>query len=133
MLVACVEGEMHDLPARMVADVLDLAGYDVRFLGANVPAESFPGMLAQFRPDVLALSVTVAPNLRALAATIRLALAQSPSLLFASGGRAVSVAGQLPQVPGAEMCTARDARALANLLDQRYGHAPSFREPRGDA
>ena len=126
VLVACVEGELHDMPARMVADVLELAGYDVRFLGANVPAQSLPGMLAQFRPDVLALSVTVAPNLRALATTIRLALEQLPSLLFAVGGRAVSVAGQLPQVKGAELCSARDARALANLLDRRFGHAPSF-------
>ncbi|MFO1456372.1 MAG: cobalamin-dependent protein [Steroidobacteraceae bacterium] len=134
VLVACVEGELHDMPARMVADVLELAGYDVRFLGANVPAQSLPGMLAQFRPDVLALSVTVAPNLRALATTIRLALEQLPSLLFAVGGRAVSVAGQLPQVKGAELCSARDARALANLLDRRFGHAPSFRDAtRADA
>ncbi|HEX6244999.1 MAG TPA: B12-binding domain-containing protein, partial [Polyangiales bacterium] len=35
VVVACVEGEMHDFPSRLVADALDLAGFDVRYLGAN--------------------------------------------------------------------------------------------------
>ena len=49
ILVACVEGETHELPARMVADLLDLAGYNVRFLGANVPTRSLPAMGWQLR------------------------------------------------------------------------------------
>lgn len=126
VMVACVEGEMHDVPARMVADVLELTGYDVRYLGANVPAQSLPSMLGQFRPDVLALSVTVEPNLRNLVTTIRHALARLPSLLVAVGGRAVNVDGRLPRVPGAEIFGARDARALVNLLDRRFGYPPSF-------
>jgi len=133
VLVACVEGEMHDVPARMVADVLELGGYDVRFLGANVPAQGLPALLSQFRPDVLALSVTVEPNLRNLGPTINVALEQLPTLLFAVGGRAINVDGKLPRVAGAELCTARDARALANLLDRRFGYPPSFPAPTHDA
>ena len=36
-LVACVDDELHDLGARMVADFFEMAGFDVRYLGANLP------------------------------------------------------------------------------------------------
>lgn len=35
-----VDGEHHVLGLRMVADVFEGAGYDVRFLGANAPESS---------------------------------------------------------------------------------------------
>jgi methanogenic corrinoid protein MtbC1 len=35
--LACVEGELHEVGARMASDFLEMAGFDVRFLGANVP------------------------------------------------------------------------------------------------
>ena len=37
ILVACVEGELHCIGARMVADLLDTEGWPVDFLGADVP------------------------------------------------------------------------------------------------
>ena len=37
ILVACVEGELHCIGARMVADLLDIEGWSVDFLGADVP------------------------------------------------------------------------------------------------
>ncbi|MEX2376037.1 MAG: B12-binding domain-containing protein, partial [Dehalococcoidia bacterium] len=37
VLVACVEGNNHAIGVRMVADAFQLAGWDVQFLGANVP------------------------------------------------------------------------------------------------
>lgn len=59
VVVACVEGELHDLPARLVADALDVAGFDVRFLGANVPTDALLAVLAARRPDLVALSATM--------------------------------------------------------------------------
>src|SRR5207302_9044196 len=58
VVVACVEGELHDLGARMVADFLEMAGFDVNYLGANVPAESLAELVRERRPDLLALSAT---------------------------------------------------------------------------
>ncbi|MCU0758854.1 MAG: cobalamin-dependent protein [Steroidobacteraceae bacterium] len=126
VLVACVEGEVHDLPARMVADLLDLAGYDVRFLGADLPTDSLPAMLARFRPQVLALSVTLPQNLRRVAPAVRRALASAPGLQVAVGGRAVNLHGRLPRIDAASPILAPDARALVHALDQRFGYAPSF-------
>lgn len=37
--VACVDGEWHALPARLLAEVLRLRGWQVDFLGAQVPTE----------------------------------------------------------------------------------------------
>ncbi|HTV24253.1 MAG TPA: B12-binding domain-containing protein, partial [Polyangiaceae bacterium] len=45
VLVACVEGELHDFPSRLVADALDLAGFEVRYLGANTPTKHLLAMV----------------------------------------------------------------------------------------
>ena len=51
VIVACVDGELHDFPARLVSDALDLAGFDVRYLGASVPADDIVALIAEERPD----------------------------------------------------------------------------------
>jgi methanogenic corrinoid protein MtbC1 len=40
VLVACVEGELHDFPARLAADALDLAGFEVSFTAVMRPLPS---------------------------------------------------------------------------------------------
>ncbi|MEK8174803.1 B12-binding domain-containing protein [Streptomyces sp. M19] len=40
LTVACVEGEWHALPARLVAQVMALHGWHVTFLGAHVPTRN---------------------------------------------------------------------------------------------
>lgn len=51
--------QLHDFPARLVADALDLAGYETRFLGADVPTGNLINVLEQESPDLLALSITM--------------------------------------------------------------------------
>ncbi|WP_373047792.1 B12-binding domain-containing protein [Vulgatibacter sp.] len=88
--VACVEGELHDLPARLAADTADLAGFDVRFLGANVPTDSLVEMVRAERPDVLALSVTLSFNVPALRTAVsRLREAFGDGLPLVIGGNAL--------------------------------------------
>lgn len=89
IVVACVQGELHDLPARLVADALDLAGFDVRFLGANVPTDALLTALQRERPDLLALSVTMPFNVPALASAVgRLRRAASARMPILVGGGA---------------------------------------------
>jgi methanogenic corrinoid protein MtbC1 len=71
ILVAGVEGELHDFPARLVADALDLAGYEVRFLGASVPVDSLLSAIDAERPDLVAFSVTMTFHAPALRSTVR--------------------------------------------------------------
>jgi methanogenic corrinoid protein MtbC1 len=90
VLVACVEGELHDFPARLVADSLDLAGFDVRYLGASVPTDSLLHMISSDEPDLLALSTTMTFNVPAL----RTALARVRE----------HTGGKLPIVIGGSAC-----------------------------
>jgi methanogenic corrinoid protein MtbC1 len=66
VVVACVEGEFHDIGAHMIADFLEMAGFDVRFLGANVPTESLVALVEERPPQLLALSATTTSNLATL-------------------------------------------------------------------
>jgi MerR family transcriptional regulator, light-induced transcriptional regulator len=90
VLVACVEGELHDFPARLCADALDLAGFDVRYLGASVPHESLVAMVAAHQPDLLVLSVTMTFHVPSLREAVRRVRERHASVPIAVGGGACS-------------------------------------------
>jgi MerR family transcriptional regulator, light-induced transcriptional regulator len=89
VLVACVEGELHDLGARMVADLLELDGFVVRFLGASVPTDSLPMIVREEHARLLVLSLTMPERVgqlqQAIAAVRRLDMA---GLRVFAGGQA---------------------------------------------
>jgi MerR family transcriptional regulator, light-induced transcriptional regulator len=109
-LVACVEGELHDLGARMVADLLELDGFVVRFLGANVPTDSLLEMLQAERPRLLVLSATMSERLSQLREAItgvrRLGGGQLPVFV---GGQALAWVPNPARGLDVELA-ARDAR-----------------------
>ena len=63
ILVACVEGELHCIGARMVADLLDIEGWPVDFLGADVPTPALIETIKIRRPHLVALSVRTSSGL----------------------------------------------------------------------
>jgi methanogenic corrinoid protein MtbC1 len=85
LVLACVEGELHDLPARMAADTLELAGFDVRYLGANVPNDSLVELVIAERPDAIGLSVTMQFNMPALRSAVARLRAAIQRPLFIGG------------------------------------------------
>jgi len=98
VLLACVEGELHDLPARMVADVLELDGFDVRYLGANVPTEDLVAVARAEQPDLIGLSVTMSFNLPALRTAVARVRAAFERPIFIGGhatGWSPGLAGEL--------------------------------------
>ena len=52
-------GDVHELGLRMVADLFELEGWEVDYLGANVPADAVLEIAAAREPDVLAISVSI--------------------------------------------------------------------------
>lgn len=111
ILVTCVEGELHEFPARLVADALDLAGFEVRFLGANVPTQSLVEMIDVVKPDLVALSATMSfhgPAMRAAVSRIRHA---HPDLPVAVGG------GACVWLQGIKLDAHATARTAAELVD----------------
>jgi methanogenic corrinoid protein MtbC1 len=63
VVVACAEGEWHSLPARVLAETLRVDGWQVRYLGASVPANHLLQMLHDVGPDAVALSCSVSTSL----------------------------------------------------------------------
>lgn len=70
MMVVCVEGEQHQLGARVVADVFELNGWRTSFLGANLPQRDLVALMEEARPDLIALSAAMPNHLVKLASTI---------------------------------------------------------------
>lgn len=59
-LVACsVADELHEIGIRMVSDFFEMEGWDTHYLGANMPDEHLIRSLIEYKPDILAISVTL--------------------------------------------------------------------------
>ena len=65
-VITCVAGESHEVGPRMVADLLELGGWDTIYLGGNVPLRDVVRTLAEHRADVLAVSATMTYHLPAV-------------------------------------------------------------------
>jgi methanogenic corrinoid protein MtbC1 len=88
ILVACVEGERHDMGARVLSDLLDFEGFDVFFLGADVPVSSLVDKALAARPDLVVLSMTMTFHQQALRRSVAAIRRELPSLPIAGGGHA---------------------------------------------
>lgn len=120
IVVACVEGELHDFPARLVADALDLEGYAVRFLGANVPIDGLVSMLSKDPPDLLALSVTMSFNVGALRIAVQRVREQLPGLPIAVGGHATLWSANLGRELGVD-AIGNDAATMLEAANRLLG------------
>lgn len=59
-----VGGDLHEIGARMVAELFELDGWDMRFFGANVPTKDAIIKLEQIRPHLVAVAATTSLVLR---------------------------------------------------------------------
>ena len=66
LVAACVEGNLHEIGVRMLADLFELGGWRTYFLGSNVPGTAVLDTVAQRGADVLALSAALTPHLTAV-------------------------------------------------------------------
>jgi len=55
-LIATVKGDLHDIGKNIVATMLKGAGYQVKDLGIDVPAEDVLKAMREFQPDFVGLS-----------------------------------------------------------------------------
>ncbi len=92
VVVAAVHGEHHVLGLRMVADVFEGAGFDVRFLGADVPEGSLAAWVSEHRPATVALGVTMPLGAATLARQLQGLRESDPELRLIIGGQGVPAA-----------------------------------------
>lgn len=58
-VVTCVSGELHEVGARMVADFLEMDGWDSYYVGANAPKEGILRTIRERQPQLVAISTTM--------------------------------------------------------------------------
>ena len=61
-VVTGVQGENHQVGANMVADLLEADGWDVRFLGTNMPHQGILQVVEEHQADLLGISTTMLFN-----------------------------------------------------------------------
>lgn len=111
--VACIDGEWHALPARILAEVLRLRGWQVDYLGAQVPTPHLISHVHRTNPAVVALSSSIATRLPAAHAAITACQATGTPVMV--GGAAYGPGGRYAALLGAD-AWAPDARAAADRL-----------------
>jgi methanogenic corrinoid protein MtbC1 len=130
LIAACADLERHEIGLRMLCDLLELEGWETVYLGATVPTEDLVRMVRDRRPDVVALSVAIAPHLprlREMIRAIREATGDAPPLVLV-GGRPFHAHPELAEKLGADL-TAESAREAVALLRERVPSPAASRRP----
>ncbi len=111
-VVACVDGEWHALPARLVAEVLRLRGWRVDYLGAQVPTEHLVAHVHTSGAEAVLLSSSIPSHLPT--AHTAISACQAAGVPVVAGGAAFGDQGRYARLMKAEW--APDATAAAELL-----------------
>lgn len=83
-----VPGELHHVGALMVSDMLETHGWQVQFLGSNLPIASILGAITKAQPQLLGVSITMPFNLHHATGLIAQAKRAIPGLRAVVGGAA---------------------------------------------
>jgi len=88
-VITGIEGELHQIGANMVADVLEAEGWNVRFLGTNLPHSGVLEAVEDHKADMVGVSATMLfnlPKVRRLIADIREKFpTRTPRILIGGG------------------------------------------------
>jgi methanogenic corrinoid protein MtbC1 len=125
IVAACVSGELHEIGARMLCDLLEMEGWNTIYLGANVPTAGIVEVLRDNHSNILAISASMTFHIRAVREVIAAVRLASPATRILVGGYAFKVAPTLWRDVGADYWTndASDAISLIDGLDDKTAGA----------
>lgn len=119
ILLACPGTELHEMGARMVADVFENGGWDSIYLGAAVPEDAMLDAVQQYQPDLIALSVTMPQHLLACRDVVLALRKAYPTAKIAVGGKAFESTNGLWEQWPIDL-HAGDARELLQQADALF-------------
>ena len=97
VVVTGVQGELHQVGANMVADVLEADGWDVQFLGTNVPVEGVIQSIRKHGADLFGISSTMLFNIPRVIALVEAARNEfGDSIRILLGGGAFKALKKIP-------------------------------------
>ena len=87
VVLACVDGESHQVGIKMVADVFEMNGWESYFLGTGIPITELVKFIEQTEPAVVAISMSIYFNYRNLLEMIAVLKNAFPNLILIVGGQ----------------------------------------------
>jgi methanogenic corrinoid protein MtbC1 len=111
MVATCIGGELHELGIRMVSDFFEMEGWEVWYLGANMPIDEVVTIVNDQQADLLGISASLNPHVthaREMIAAVR-ASPIGPYIKIMVGGHPFNRLPTLYETIGADF-TAPDAR-----------------------
>lgn len=92
-VISCVANEYHQIGGKIVADILELNGWDAFFLGANTPLSDTVALIEARNASLAGFSLSLYANLQALLAVIEAIRERFPALPVIVGGQAFRFGG----------------------------------------
>ncbi|MEO8274511.1 MAG: cobalamin-dependent protein [Chloroflexota bacterium] len=118
-LLACTDGELHDVGLRMVGDFLEADGWEVMYVGPATPGTDLAGLATKLEPHLVGLSTTLTTHLVTASAAIAelKSLPVPPAVLV--GGRAYGDDPGIAALAGADLF-APDAETASQAIRARF-------------
>ncbi len=114
-VVSAVERDGHLLGAMIFTDLLFYDGWNTDFLGAGTPAEDLGNMVAERKPDLVALSATLEGSLKSLAACVKAVREANESTFVVIGGTAVAGEPEQAEQIGADLIANDPVQAVIDI------------------
>lgn len=112
-----VEGELHELGIRMIADMLSLDGWDSNYYGANLPVRNVIKEIKVLKPKIVVLSATLSTNLDKLEKTVNEIRLIDKNIVIFVGGTALKNKENLATKIGADHYT-KNFKELIKLANK---------------
>ena len=113
VMLAAVENEGHVVGLRMLQDLFEGAGFDVRYLGAAVPVATLEEIVRRHQPVAIGLSASVGAPAQATQRAVEVLAERCPGVVILVGGEGVP--NELRRDP--RVSYAPDARVAVDLLE----------------
>jgi len=64
VVITSCANELHQIGGRIVADYMEIKGWDSHYLGADTPVMDFINFVLKIKPDVIGLSISLYSNIK---------------------------------------------------------------------
>ncbi len=116
-MFACVEGNHHSVGLHILSDGFETAGWDVLYLGANLPTQDLVHEVDTKRPDLLVLSISLPTHIATARQTIEMLHAEMGSAcpVVWVGGLTAAASQKIWRITKADGWAADALQALEQL------------------
>lgn len=114
IIIATVEGDVHDIGKNIVKMMFDIAGWEVHDLGKDVPLEKIVEEQRRTNAEIVALSAMMTTTMRSMEQAVEVIKAENPDVVVMVGGAPVTK--ETADMYGAEGYAESAATAVAEAV-----------------